>query len=179
MKSKQLVKLNQRVLSLALASALAFGGTVSSVNSYAGTATSNLSVTATISANCTISTTAVAFGAYDPIVANVSAAKDADGTVVTTCTSGSSPTITLGQGANAATGSTEAIPIRQMASGTNRLGYELYTTAARTTVWSNTGVATPTPTGTAQTNTVYGRIPGGQNKPTGSYSDTVLATVTF
>jgi spore coat protein U-like protein len=26
---------------------------------------------------------------------------------------------------------------------------------------------------------VYGSVPGGQNKPAGSYSDTVVATVTF
>lgn len=157
--------------------AMAFAGLA--LDGHAGTSTANLDVTATISANCTISTTAVAFGAYDPIVTNASAAKDATGTIVTTCTTGSSPTITLGQGANAATGSTAAVPIRQMASGTNRLGYELYSEATRTTVWSNTGVATPTASGTAQTNTVYGRIPGAQNKPTGSYSDVVVATVTF
>lgn len=45
MKSKQLVKLNQRVLSLALASALAFGGTVSAVNSYAATGTGTATAT--------------------------------------------------------------------------------------------------------------------------------------
>ncbi len=181
MKSKQLVKLNQRVLSLALASALAFGGAVSSVSSYAGTATDNLSVTATVSANCTISTAAVAFGAYDPIVTNASTALNGTGTVTVTCTNGSTGTITLAQGANADTGSTDAAPLRRMASGTNRLSYSLYQESARTTVWGNTaltGIAR-TGTGAADAVTVYGSVAAGQNVPAGSYADTVVATVTF
>lgn len=172
--------MKRNLTNLALRAALASSLAGISLTSYAVTQTANLDVTATIAANCTISTTAVAFGAYDPIVANAGAtAKDATGTVVTTCTTGSAPTITLAEGANAATGSTAAIPIRQMASGVNRLGYALYSDAARTVVWSNTGVATPTASGTAQSNTVYGRVSGGQNKPTGSYADVVVATVTF
>jgi len=149
------------------------------VNAHAATATANLDVTATISANCTISTSAVAFGTYDPISANNSTPLDATGSVSTTCTSGSSPTITLGEGANAASGSTASAPLRQMASGANVLGYQLYSDSSRATVWADTGVAAPAADGAAQSNTVYGRIAGGQNKPMGSYSDTVVTTVSF
>jgi spore coat protein U-like protein len=152
---------------------------VGCLDAHAATATANLDVTATIAANCTISTSAVAFGTYDPISANSSTALDATGSVSTTCTSGSSPTITLGEGANAASGSTASAPLRQMASGANVLGYQLYSDSGRTTVWADTGVATPAANGTAQANTVYGRISGGQNKPMGSYSDTVVTTVSF
>jgi spore coat protein U-like protein len=146
----------------------------------AGTATANLSVTATISNNCSISTAAVAFGAYDPIVTNASTAASATGTINTTCTSGDATTITLGQGANAGTGSTAAAPVRRMANGTNYLNYSLYTNSGHTTVFDgSTGVAV-TGTGAQVGTSVYGSIPAGQNTlPAGSYSDTVVATVTF
>ena len=152
-----------------------------SFQSYAGTATSNMTVTASIAANCTISTATVAFGAYDPIVTNAAVALTGTGSVTTTCTNGSAVTVTLGQGANALAGSTATVPQRQMASAANRLGYFLYSDAARTVVWGDTAPTgkADTGTGAASILTVYGTVTAGQNKPTGSYSDTVVATVTF
>lgn len=174
-----LKRLNVRLLGLTATTALFLAA---SSASHAGTATSNLSVTATVSANCTISTAPVAFGAYDPIVANATAALDGTGTVTVTCTTGSAATITLGQGTSPATGSTDAAPLRQMKdSGTDVLAYTLYQDSGRTTAWGNTagtGVA-ETGTGTVQNVTVYGAVPAGQNVPAASYSDTVVATVTF
>ena len=161
----------------ALSSTMWFGPTAE-----AGTDTENLSVSATVSANCTITTNAVAFGAYDPVVTNASTALDGTGTVTVTCTSGSSGTLTLGQGSNADAGSADATPLRRMSDGgTNHLSYGLYSENTRTTAWGNTALTgvSHTGTGTATALTVYGRIPAGQNKPAGSYSDTVLATVTF
>lgn len=43
---------------------------------------------------------------------------------------------------------------------------------------SGTGVD-HTGTGTATSINVYGRVTAGQNVPSGSYSDTVVATITF
>jgi spore coat protein U-like protein len=148
----------------------------------AATATENLSVTAEVTANCTIATAPVAFGNYDPIVAHAATDLDATGTVTTTCTTGSTPIITLGQGANPTGASTDAAPERQLASGTDRLGYQLYQDAPGGTVWGNTagtGIPPVAVNGTAQATTVFGRIPGGQNVPVGNYSDTVVATVDF
>jgi spore coat protein U-like protein len=167
------------LLSSAVLVALATtGGTAA-----AGTASSNLPVSASVSANCTIDASGgVAFGAYDPIVTNKSTALTASGTVSTTCTNGSSATITLGQGANADTGSTDTAPVRRMLSGTaDYLSYQLYSDSGLTTVWGNTsgtGVGV-TGTGAAVSTTVYGSVAAGQNVPTGSYADTVAATVTF
>lgn len=175
----RLKRLNGRVLGLTAASALFLAA---SSATQAGTATSNLSVTATVSANCTISTAPVAFGAYDPVSANASSPLDGSGTITVTCTTGSNGTITLGQGANAGTGSTDAAPLRQMKdSGTDVLAYSLYQDTGRSTVWGNTpstGVA-ETGTGAVQNVTVYGAVAAGQNVPAASYSDTVIATVTF
>jgi len=148
----------------------------------AATATSNLSVTASVSANCSISTAPVAFGAYDPVSANAATPLSGTGTVNVTCTNGASTTVTLGQGSNANTGSTDVAPARRLSDGTTHfLTYSLYQDTGRTTVWGNTvgtGVAN-TGTGTQTAITVYGSVDAGQNVPSGSYSDTVVATVTF
>jgi spore coat protein U-like protein len=173
------IKVKSRLIAAAVGTALALGLVAAA---SAATATSNLSVTATVSANCAISTSAVAFGAYDPVAANASADLDATGTVSVTCTSGAAADISLGQGANANAGSTDAAPLRRMSNGASGfLSYALYSDTGRTTVWGNT-VATDvghTGTGTQANLTVYGRVPGGQNVATGNYSDTVVATVTF
>jgi spore coat protein U-like protein len=148
----------------------------------AGTATSNVDVTATVVANCTITTTqAVAFGNYDPVSANAATPKDATGTLSVTCTNGSSAAIGLSQGNNAAMGSTDAAPLRRMLSGGNFLSYDLYRDSARTQLWGQdvTVDLEITGTGTAASQTIYGRIPAGQNKPAGAYADVVVATVTF
>lgn len=162
----------QTALKAALVSALTFVAASFGVNSYAATQDANLNVSAEITANCTISTTPVVFGNYDHIVANTTTPLDATGGVVTTCTQGSAPEITLGAGQNFST-------TRHLASGANLLAYELYTTAGRTVVWSATGVVPTAVDGTASTNSVFGRIPAGQNKPMGSYADVVVATVAF
>jgi spore coat protein U-like protein len=159
----------------------ALAGSLLAGNADAGTATANLSVTATVSATCSISTTPLAFGTYDPVVTNAATPLDATGGVVVTCTNGAATTVTLGQGLNANTGSSDSVPLRRMASGGNYLSYSLYQNAGHTTVWGNTagtGIA-HTGTGGAVTVPVYGRVAAGQNVASGAYADTVVATVTF
>lgn len=184
MKSKQVTKLNRRVLSLALASTFAFGAAFG-VNSYAaGTAASNMAVTASVAANCTISAGGLGFGAYDPVSANASAALDATATLTLNCTSGAAATITLGQGANADTGSSDLAPLRRLTNGAGTpsyLSYALYSDTGRATVWGAdaTNDVDYAGTGANTSVTVYGRIAGAQNVPAGSYTDTVVATVNF
>ena len=76
------------------------------------TASADLAVTASIVSECIISSgTAVDFGVYNPIVANLSAAIDQTGTVSVTCTTGSTPaTVALNEGLWADSGSTAAAP---------------------------------------------------------------------
>lgn len=148
-----------------------------SVSVHAATATANLSVTATVIANCSISTSAVAFGNYDPASAHSASPLDGTGTVTITCTKGSGPTIGLDVGSNAS-GST-----RRMTDGSEYLSYELYQNSGRTTVWGSSGGAIydpgTAPSSAARALTVYGRVAAGQDVTVGSYSDTVVATVTF
>lgn len=160
---------------------VAFGLLVSSPV-QAGTATANLTVTESVAANCSISTNTLAFGSYDPVTTHAASPLDGTGSIVVTCTNGASTTVTLGQGSNAAGGSTDTVPLRRMKAGTsNYLSYTLYQDAGRNTAWGNTsgtGV-NHTGTGTSTSITVYGRVAASQNVPTGSYTDTVVATITF
>ncbi len=85
---------------------------------------------------------------------------------------------------NLSTGSSGSYGARTMKLGANSLNYNLYTDAARMTVWgdktngtSNYGpvILTIFPT-TVQ---VYGRIPALQNAKAGDYQDTVVITLLF
>jgi spore coat protein U-like protein len=141
----------------------------------------DLGVSATVTSNCSIVTAPVAFGNYAPTTTNLTAELNGQGSVTVSCTSGSVAHIQMGQGLNPV-GANEAAPVRQMASGLNRLAYWLYTDAARTDAWGNTSVTGVDHTGTGATSgaiAVYGSVPGAQNVPAGSYADTVQATVTF
>ena len=144
----------------------------------AGSATTNLSVTATVGPNCTISTATVAFPAYDPVVANASTNDDGTGSVIITCTRGTTATIGLGVGLNVSAGQ-----MRMKDATTDYLNYALYQDSGRATVWGNSGAGLLSPVAAPDKNprtfTVYGRIPSGQDVPAGSYSDTVVATVNF
>lgn len=144
----------------------------------AGTSSTNLSATATVAGTCTLATNPLAFGSYDASTAGTTSGQ---GAVIVTCTDGTVATVTLGEGLNPFSPNAAA-PFRQMAFGTNRLGYFIYKDAAHATVWGNTiatGV-TQTFTGIGGTSLiVYGSITAAQNVPVGDYVDTVVATVTF
>jgi spore coat protein U-like protein len=163
------------ILLALVVSPIAFAGT-----SLAATATSNMAVSATVTNNCTISAGALAFGNYD--IANANGADlDSTATLSVQCTSGASTVITMGQGLHADSGSTDATPLRRLESGTDYLSYGLYRLSDYTAPWSNdaAGGLAYTGTGASTSVTVYGRIAGSQNVPAGSYTDTVVATITF
>ena len=143
----------------------------------ADTASSTMNVSATVTANCTVSTSPVAFGTVNPISgSNV----DASGGITVTCTNGTDWDASAGVGA----GSGASYAARRMTAGTDLLNYNLYTNAARTTVWGDgsgtTALVSNSGTGVAQNVTIYGRVGSGQTSvPPGSYSDTVSVTVTY
>ena len=160
---------------------LVMAGVLLAAPADAAQVTANLAVSANVSATCSISTTALAFGSYDPVGTHAASPLDGAGSVVVTCTNGASTTVTLGQGSHANTGSTDAVPLRRMASGASFLSYSIYQDSPRSSVWGNTagtGVG-HTGLGTATSISVYGRVPAGQNVASGAYTDTVVATVTF
>ena len=127
--------------------------------------------------SCTISTTAVSFGAYD--VFSVTAT-DSTGTLTYRC-SGNAKNLVI----SLSKGSSTTFNPRTMTNGTDTMSYNLYTDAARSTIWGdgtggsqNYQPANPS-NSTNYGVTIYSRIPASQDVSAGSYTDTVTATVNY
>lgn len=136
---------------------------------------------ATILANCHLSTTPLNFGSASLLTSNV----DATATLTVQCTNSTPYSIGLDGGANAS-GSQR----RMLNGASNYISYNLYTDAARSAAWSTTTSASSctngggtcvlgTGTGSNQSVTVYGRVPPQISPAVGTYTDTVIATITF
>jgi spore coat protein U-like protein len=131
----------------------------------AQTDTDTLTVTATVVDAALITAVGdISFGNYDP---TDSTPTDADGSVTIRATTGMGYTVYIGSD-------------RSMTDGTDTLNYELYSDAARSSVWGST-LATGEPytsTSNAETTySIYGRIAALQDVQAGGYSDTVTITV--
>ncbi len=122
-------------------------------------------------ATCSLNVTGVNFGGYN-VFSNV--ALDSAGNIGVSSDVSAEYTIALSKGG----GSYEQ---RVMSSGAYSLNYNLYTDAARTGVWGdgNGGFAIVSGSGTSVNHVVYGRIPARQNVTVGSYSDSIIVTLTF
>jgi len=156
--------------------------TIGATSAFAATATSNLGVSAQVNASCSITSAAPLSLTYDPVVTNLTAPATTTAALTVSCTNGSTSKITLGQGVNFASGSTDALPARRALNGTaNFLNYALYQDEGSATIWGNTPETgeSHTGTGTPDTVTVYATMAAAQNVPAGAYSDTIVATVTF
>jgi spore coat protein U-like protein len=127
--------------------------------------------------NCTISTSSVNFGAYDFISA---APLDSTGTITINCNNPSKnplqAMVTL------STGSSGSYSQRQMTSGSKILYYNLYSDTSKSTVVGDGSGGTnyfidSTNRTFPWTIYIYGRIPARQNVTSGSYNDSLTATV--
>lgn len=139
-------------------------------------------ISATVINNCRVDTFDLAFGDYDPVVANDTTDLDQNTTVNVYCTKGAtflSLTLSAGLNFDALSGS------RQMAFGAERLAYNIYLDSPGGTVWDTTNDVSPTLASTGKNNpidggyTAYGRVFAGQDVAAGDYYDTVVATVNF
>ena len=129
---------------------------------------------AAATAVCSAYASSIVFGNYSGTVVDVT------GTVTVTCTSGT--TYSIGLNAGNTPGAT--VTNRLMyggAGGQSTLGYQLFSNASHSSNWGNTsgaGWVTGTGNGSAQTYTVYAQIPANESSPLGSYTDTIIASVT-
>jgi len=131
-------------------------------------------------AACTVSATAVNFGAYDVFVATP---LDSTGTVTVTCDPAPPVDVVIAIGPSGTSGA--FIP-RQMRSATSvdRLYYNLFVNAGRSTVWGDGAAGTSTvflknvKKNRPVVTTIYGRIPAGQDVSVGSYTDSLTVTIT-
>lgn len=176
------MKLNQSKLKLAMVSAIVAGSMGLSATSYAATATGTMAVQTTVATACTISAGALTFASYDPTSSSDS---EATAAISSTCTAGGAAKITMSQGANIQSGSTDAVPKRAMKTGDGLAGqilaYHVYSDDDRTTVWGNTDATgkAVTGTGSAVSTPVYGQIPKNQVAIAGTFTDTVAVTITY
>ena len=172
--------MKRTILSLAVLSIL-----VISAPLFAASTTTTVTVTATVIANCTISAGNLAFGNYDPVVANNVAGSDvyANSTLTVACTKGA-PNVWIGLDTGAH-GPSAVGTTRAMASGGNFLSYELYTAnpnPAPGAAWGNTlatGKAYVSASSAPTAITVFGRAPKGQDAAAGAYTDTITATINY
>jgi spore coat protein U-like protein len=142
--------------------------------SLPGSANASFTANATVLNNCLVSAQNINFGATGVLSANV----DATGQLTVTCTPTTSYTVALNGGT---TGSPPAS--RKMSKGSETVTYGLYKDAARSQVWGDAGTpgstVSGTGTGLVQTLSVYGRVPPQATPSPGTYSDTVIVTVTY
>jgi spore coat protein U-like protein len=141
----------------------------------AGSVTGTFTAQIAIAAACTInSASSLNFGTQGVLAANV----DQSSTIQVTCTNTTPYTI----GLDAGTGSGATVAARKMSSGGNTVSYALYADAAHTTIWGNTPAGDTiagTGNGSAQSFTVYGRVPPQGAPAPGNYSDTITVTVMY
>ncbi|AKQ68212.1 Sigma-fimbriae tip adhesin [Myxococcus hansupus] len=173
----------------AIAAVTAAASLVAFSPAEAATATANLNVTANVDGGCSIGSGigggTLNFGTYDPVIVNSALGIDLFGTgsLSVQCTLLRPAVITLGQGVYPAAGSTDAAPLRRMrnTASLDFLAYSLYQDVTRIVAWGNTaGTGLPfLGTGLPVPVLVYGTVPRGQNVPSGTYNDIVVATITF
>jgi spore coat protein U-like protein len=150
---------------------MAFG--LASVPATAATATNSFGVSATVQAACTVTAATMAFGSYTGTTANATSA------VSVTCTNATP--YNVGLSAGMASGAT--VNARKMTGpASGLLSYSLFSDPSRTLNWGQTvgsDTVMGTGNGAAQALTVYGQTPAGQYLAPGSYTDTVIATITY
>jgi spore coat protein U domain-containing protein, fimbrial subunit CupE1/2/3/6 len=161
---------------------LAMAGALLVASGSAGavsTKSTTLTVNAAVNPNCIVSAGTLTFPAYDGTTV-----KTGQSDVLVRCSNLTPYTLKLGTG-----GGTFAQRLMS-GPGSNKLEYNLYTTAAVSTIWGDGTLTTGTVPGTGsgmsaaaeKTHTVYGQIPNStnnQNAPGGAYTDSVSVTIEY
>jgi spore coat protein U-like protein len=171
---KMELEMKHRLSYAALAAAVS--GLLVAGSASAADVTANLNVSATVTNSCIVSAATLAFGIVSP-----TGDTDVQADISWNCTTGHPATVKLGSG-----GSGNILARRMTAGGATSLPYQLYTSAARTTVFGdgtngNSVAITGAGFAATSTTTVFGRVPTGAvgANPAGAYADTVQITVTF
>jgi len=156
-----------------IAYAAATFGTCAAIGNTNATSAS-FTASATYSATCSVSAATLNFGSAGVLAAAV----DGTTSLTTTCSATTPYTIGLDGGNAGASDPTQ----RKMSYGGAQITYGLYQNAARSQPWGNstgTNTAAGTGTGSGQAITVYGRVPAQTTPAPGTYSDSIIATLTY
>jgi spore coat protein U-like protein len=139
---------------------------------------------------CTVTEPNLPFGIYDPTTGKPNLLISSISTTCTYTGTGFYATLTL------STGSSGTYFYRTMVNNGNLLGYNITLDAGYSVTFGNgtapssyytvcfTGGSfvcsgNTTKSGVAWTGPVYGVLPGGEDVPAGTYTDTIIATVTY
>jgi spore coat protein U-like protein len=122
---------------------------------------------------CTISTSGLSFGAYSTFSA---------APLASTATVNYQCALAILVRVELSTGSAGGFAPRRMTSGASTLDYNLFLDAGYSTIWGNGSAGTGRLSHIVvalfpHVATVYGRAPGLQDVPAGTYSDTVTASI--
>lgn len=140
---------------------------------------------AAVTFTCTVSATGIAFGIYNPLSPGGDAAA---GSWSVTCNALGSGSATVAGTLSLSTGSSGSYASRTMRSGTQALQYNIYLTPSHTQVIGDgsAGTFALSDSGTVTagqvyqvTGSMYGFLPPSQDVAAGSYSDSIVVTVTY
>ena len=140
---------------------------------------------AAVTFTCTVNATGIAFGTYNPL----SPTGDSSvGSWTVTCNAIGSGSATVAGTLTLSTGLSGTYTARTMKSGTHALQYNIYLTPSHTQVIGDgsAGTFALSDSGTVTagqvyqiTGSMYGFMPPSQDVPAGSYSDSIVVTVTY
>jgi spore coat protein U-like protein len=150
-------------------------GSCNSISTGSGSTLAGPVVNASFAKTCRVAATNLNFGTSGVLAT----ATDAASTVSVTCSNPTPYTVGLSIGTGA--GATTANRKMTGPSGAT-VNYSLYLDAARSQLWgASVGVDTigSSGTGSAQSFTVYGRVPAQTTPAPGTYSDVINVTVTY
>jgi len=148
-------------------------GTCATIGSSHATSAS-FSVSATDVTTCAVNASTLNFGAAGVL----RSALDATSSVTVTCTNSAPYTLALDGGLSAATNPA----LRKMTQGAQTITYGLYQDAGRSQPWGDstgTNTVAGTGSGLSQSFTVYGRVPAQATPGPGTYTDTVVVTLSY
>lgn len=121
---------------------------------------------------CTVSTQSLAFGSINPIAGT---STNSTASITVTCPSSTNIEVWISGGSG-------TVSQRTMTSGADQLNYNVYRDAALTTIWGDGAEGTSwtaTADSAGTTATVYGHVPNQPAAYPGSYSDSLIVTVSF
>ena len=143
---------------------------LTATSAQAETKTSSFQVGMDVTASCSLSASNLSFSSMPT---GTTAGSDAQATVTVTCSASTPYTISLDNGQYFSGG-------RRMNNSGAFINYDLYKDSSRTASWNSSSGINGTGNGTSQSHTIFGRVPAGQAVPnTGSYADTIIATISY
>ena len=154
-----------------LAATATYGSTNCTSGSLSGSTSFSFQATATVLKSCNVSAGNLDFGG----VGDLNTIVDGQSALSLQCTSGTGYTVALDGGLSGATDPTA----RKMTMGSQTITYGLYQNNARSAPWGPQATLGGTGTSSTQTIPVYGRVPVQATPAVGTYSDTIVVSVTY